>query len=132
MTKPKQPFAYLPRDVVESQAYVSLRARSAILLSLIAARYNGYNNGDLAITYNEMQARWGWRRAAVSRSLFELIEHGLIVRTRAGGRNLCSLYALGWLPVKDKRVIAKLHKTGGEAPQSLTNGWQKWHLRCVS
>ena len=108
MAKPKEKFAFLPQAVVESPAYASLRTRAAILLSLIAVRYSGHNNGDLSLTYNEMHVRWGWARDTTARAYAELQEHGLLVQTRKGGRNRCSLYALAWLPVSDAKVIEKL------------------------
>ncbi len=132
MARPKEKFAYLPQAVVESAAYASLRTRAAVLLSLIAARYNGHNNGDLSLTYNEMHDRWGWARDTTARAYAELQEHGLLVQTRKGGQNRCSLYALGWLPVSNAKVIEKLDRTGGVSPTKATNHWRSWPLKCVS
>ena len=60
------------------------------MLSLIAAKFLGTNNGDLAVTYNEMQAK-GWARDTTARAFKELLTHGLLILTRQGGKNRCHL-----------------------------------------
>ena len=111
---------------------MSLGARAATLLALVATRYHGHNNGDLSVTYTELHERWGWARDTTARAFAQLRDHRLLVLTRQGGRNRCSLYALGWLPVSDAKVIEKLDKTGGESQTKLTNSWRTWPLKCVS
>lgn len=132
MGKARERFAYLPQAVLESAAYTALRTRSPILLSLVAARYTGRNNGDLVLTYSEMYQSWRWARDTTARAYAELRDHGLLVQTRKGGRNRCSLYALAWLPIDEPKVIAKIMKTGGELPGKNTGNWREWsNLKCV-
>lgn len=118
MAKSGEKFAYIPKSVVDSDAYLGLRTRAPILLSVVAAKYTGSNNGDLAVTYNEMLSR-GWARDTTARAFSELLDKGLLFLTRKGGRNRCSLYALSWLPVSDPAVIKKLNLTGGIVPTNI-------------
>ena len=62
----------------------------------VSASYSGFNNGDLAVTLTVMEP-FGWKgNDQLRKALSELMHYGFLVKTRQGGRNLCSLCALGW------------------------------------
>jgi len=90
-------FAGTPKRVIESSAYKSLRGNSAKLLTILTHHYNGYNNGDLAITHAIMK-EWLNKNTMYS-ARDELYEKGFII----GGavKKLPNLYAITWQPVND-------------------------------
>ena len=74
---------------------------AAHLLDNLAAQFNGKNNGDLSAAPKVM-ALFGWNsNSAIVKSLNELIALGFIEKTRQGGRNKCSLYAITWQAIDD-------------------------------
>ena len=102
---PKGGFAGIPRYVVETKAYKSLKYSSQSLLLLISHQYNGKNNGDLSASYSLYKDYF-----KSSQTLFnardELERKGFIAVNSYGGMSygghkLPTLYALTWLPVDD-------------------------------
>src|SRR6056297_1966693 len=96
-------FAAIPHAVLDSNAFLSLTSAAVKLLLDVLRQFDGKNNGNLSITYTQMQQR-GWRSTStLSRAKDQLIEHGLIEKTRQGGlsqgRRTCSLFAITWLPI---------------------------------
>lgn len=89
-----------------SEDYRSLHHATARVLTALVCQYTGANNGDLCATLNEM-ARHGINSSdTLNRALRELLDRGLIVKTRSGhagveGQRLCTLYALSWLRVDE-------------------------------
>lgn len=74
-----KPFIGLPAAVLYSPAYTSLSPPARALLLEILARFNGYNNGEIAISQRELAARLStsnYRR--ISQATGELLQHGLI------------------------------------------------------
>jgi DNA-binding PadR family transcriptional regulator len=54
------------------------------------------NNGDLTAAWRTMRVK-GWAsKATLYKALRELDATGFIIKTRQGGRRLCSLYAVTW------------------------------------
>lgn len=93
----------LPHAVMESPNYRALSAHAVKLLLDLGLQFRGANNGDLAAAWKLMQAR-GWRsRDTLGRALAELLHFGLIEKTRQGGLNQCSLFALTWLAIDECR-----------------------------
>jgi hypothetical protein len=96
-------FLRLPHAVMESPNYLALSAHAVKLLLDLGLQFRGANNGDLSAAWKLMQAR-GWRsRDTLGRALAELLHFGLIEKTRQGGLNQCSLFALTWLAVDECR-----------------------------
>lgn len=100
-------FLALPHAVMDSPAFRGLSAHALKLLIDLAAQYRGANNGDLSAAWAVMRER-GWKsRDTLAKALRELLEAGLIERTREGGRpgkggnRVCALYALTWLAIDD-------------------------------
>lgn len=90
-----------PRAVADSDAYRSASAPAVKLLNDLCFQFRGNNNGDLSAAWRVMAPR-GWKsRDTLTRALRELLELGLIEKTRQGGKHLCSLYALTWLPIDE-------------------------------
>ena len=93
----------LPHAVMESANYRALSPHARMLLNDLGLQFRGANNGDLSAAWKIMQPR-GWRsRDTLGRALAELLHYGLIEKTRQGGLNHCSLYALTWLAIDECR-----------------------------
>jgi len=98
-------FLALPTVVMNNQDFRILSGSGLKTLVMVAAQYNGFNNGDLSAPFSRAKD-WGIRsQQTLSKSLKELIERRLLVRTREGrfmnpGRK-CALYALTWHPVDE-------------------------------
>lgn len=120
-------FAAFPHDVLNSAAYVDLRPHAVKLLLDVAAQFRGSNNGDLSAAWGIMRTR-GWRsHDTLGRACIELQDHGLIVKTRQGGRGRCSLYALTWKPIDDCK--GKLDVT---PTRVASNDWKEWREKIAA
>lgn len=94
-------FLKLPDKVTDHLAYISLSASTKGFLPEIVRQYKGKNNGDLSATLKLLKPR-GWNsNKQITKCLSELIEHGLIVKTRQGGRHKCNLFAIAWEPIDE-------------------------------
>lgn len=92
-------FFALPHGVMDASSFRMLSGSAAKLLLDLCRQFRGANNGDLSAAWNIMRLR-GWRsRDTLARALRELLEAGLIERTRQGGLHRCSLFALTWLAI---------------------------------
>lgn len=90
-----------PRTVAESAAYRYASAHGIKLLNDLCFQFRGSNNGDLSAAWGIMKAH-GWKsRDTLHKALRELLELGLIEKTRQGGKHVCSLYALTWLAIDE-------------------------------
>ena len=86
---------------LQSRACAALSPHAAkLLLDLLALLGpNATKNGDLCITPKVMQVR-GWSgRATLQATVTELEKHGLIVKTKQGGRLDCCLFAVTLYPL---------------------------------
>ena len=94
-----RPFVLFYTDMLQQPNFCRLSSRATKVLMNVAASYTGHNNGDLAVTLKVM-ALSGWTsNDQLRKALAELLHYGFLVKTRQGGRNQCSLYALGWHPI---------------------------------
>lgn len=94
-------FLALPGAMLNSPNFVTLSSKSVKLLIDIANQFSGENNGDLQAAWVCMEKR-GWKsRDTLNVALHELLHYGFIEKTRQGGLNACSLYALTWLPIDE-------------------------------
>lgn len=94
-------FFKLPHAVMDSPSYRSLSGSAVKLLNDLGRQYRGHNNGDLSAAWKVLRMR-GWKsRDTITRALAELLELGLIEKTRQGGLHLCSLYALTWQAIDE-------------------------------
>ena len=83
--KNKGRFAGIPVAVVDSEAYKSLGGNSAKLLTILARKYNSYNNGNLSITQSII-SEWMTKNTMYS-ARDELYKKGFIVINAFGGRS---------------------------------------------
>lgn len=94
-------FFALPHAVMNSPNYRALSAQAVKLLNDLGGQFRGSNNGDLGSAWKVMQPR-GWKsRDTLGRALAELLHFGMIEKTRQGGLNCCSLYALTWWAIDE-------------------------------
>lgn len=93
------PFLALPRELIDHPAFLRLSAYAKALLIDLGAQYRGDNNGDLCAAWKLMKPR-GWRsEATLHKAKQELLNADFIFEARKGRRpNVCSLFALTWLP----------------------------------
>lgn len=137
-------FFGIPHNVLRSPNYPSLSAHSVKLLVDMGGQYRGANNGDLSAAWRILHPL-GWKsRDTLTRALAELLHFGFIEKTRQGGLNRCSLYALTWKPIDEcggkldvpaTRVPSGLWKEPKPAmPQKIANtvGVSSRHGRRVS
>lgn len=111
-------FLALPHVWLDSPEFRALSARATKALLGLAAQYRGANNGTLALPRGRHQV-FGWGRAhgSVDRALKELEASGFVVKTRQGGKNMPSLYAVTWWPVD--RCDGRHDHPAGAAPLHL-------------
>lgn len=99
-------FITIPCRVLESQNYRQLSAKGTRLLldmcsQLRFKRGGEANNGDLSATLSTLRG-YGWNsNECLRHAISELLHYGLIQKTRQGGRNRCSLYAVTWLAIDE-------------------------------
>ena len=112
-------FAAIPHHILNSAEYAALSAQAVKLMLDLLAQYRGANNGDLTAAWRVMEKR-GWRsRDTLGRALQELLKAGFIEKTRQGGRNRCSLFAVSWKAIDECK--GKLDVPPTRAP---SNSWR--------
>ena len=95
----------LPHVVTNHPDYISLAPRAIKALIDVGRQYNGYNNGNLALTWKMAQGRGWTSHDQFNKAMNELIDKDIIFKTRQGGRNRCNLFALSWHPIDDCKGI---------------------------
>lgn len=117
------PFLNIPKEVLRSEAYLSLGGWQVKLLVDIASQFNGKNNGDLTAAWTLMKER-GWNsQGTLNKALKDLREAGLIQETRSGGRHRCTLYAVTWRGIDECK--GKLDVPSKAAPSNLFREFSK-------
>ena len=85
----REPFVRMGRDIIlKSDAWHSFHARSRDFYILLKSKYNGSNNGQLALYYSEICAKKITGLSShkgVSAAILELEQAGWIERTKIGG-----------------------------------------------
>ena len=104
-TSTSHPYAAIEHRVIDSPAYADLTYAARALLVPITRQLTKDNNGHLQATFSYMR-RFGFSENTLSRSVHELIAHGMIYRTRSGGyQQGAAQYAVTWLPIKDRKGL---------------------------
>ena len=112
-------FVAFPRHILRSREYYNLSAKAVKLLLDIFSQFNGKNNGDFCTVWPVMKKK-GWKsRDTLTKALRELDDRGFIEKTRQGGKNLCSLYAVSWLPIHECE-----NKLNVRATHTSSNLWR--------
>ena len=91
-------FDLVPHSVKLAPGYRALTGRPAIcLLHDLMMQYTGTNNGRIVACERALRPL-GWRsKGVIQRAVSDLVDHGLLIRTRQGSRpSKASLYALPW------------------------------------
>ncbi len=97
----KHPYAAIEHRVIDSPAYADLSFSARALLLILARQLTKDNNGRLQAAFTYVKGYGITSKRTLSRSLMELISHGMIYRTRTGGyQQGASQYAVTWLPIK--------------------------------
>ena len=99
--KARKPFFAIPRELLQSDVWASLRPRAVKLLCDLGEQYRGNNNGDLDMVWEKMNKKGWTSKDQLNKARIELLDKGLIEKTRQGGRNIASLYALTIHPIDD-------------------------------
>lgn len=109
-------FFQLPHAVMDSPNFGALSGSAVKLLTALGRQYCGTNNGDLSAAWRIMKPH-GWRsRDTLQRAQRELLEAGMIEKTRQGGLHKCNLFALTWRAVDDcggKLEVPSTHVASG-------------------
>lgn len=91
----------MPLEFLRSRACAELSTHGSKLLLDVLSMLgpNATRNGDISLTPKLMAVR-GWSgRSTLNAAVQELEGHGLLVRTRQGGRLDCTLFALTLFPI---------------------------------
>lgn len=96
-----RPFKMLYDDMLKSKAFRYLTGNELKVLMYLISKYNGSNNGNLEILFSDVKSEIALTKPTLSTAIKGLIEKGFIVRSREGGKNTCSLYALTCYPVDE-------------------------------
>ena len=115
--------AWLPCEVLQSQASIDLTLGARNVLVAVAAQYRGNNNGDLVVTRTVL-AQYGITSSdTIWRAETQLRQHRLLRRTRRGMkmRNTPSLYAITWRPID--KCNGKIGRLAGNV---AGNEWRQY------
>jgi DNA-binding HxlR family transcriptional regulator len=95
-------FAKLPLTVLGHEAVISLTHAQFRVLVLMAAQFNGYNNGALGLSKTQAEKQ-NITNKTLYKALRILEERGLIERTYPASRvpPRPTMYALTWTPLDD-------------------------------
>lgn len=94
-------FAGIPREVMDRQNYKNLSGSAVKVLMILSYQFKGHNNGDLCAAWSLMKKHGMKSRDTLSRAILDLIDSGMIDKTRQGGLHQCSLYAVTWHPIDE-------------------------------
>lgn len=110
-------FIPVPYDLAKSAAFRSLNGAAVKVLFELRWRYNGRNNGDLSLCYNDAANLLGLSKSTVARAFRELEAKGFIFKTAPGhwyGRK-----ATTWAVTTQKLDLPRPEI----APR---NDWKRW------
>lgn len=122
-------YALLPREVLESVAYLALTDWARTVLIALLAQFNGMNNGTLALPFSQartlgVSAQW---KLYAGLRLLEAVE--LILCTRRGrlegGTKLPSLYAVTWRGIDEPKEAVIFDAGIGPCPIP-SQRWARW------
>lgn len=113
----------LPHVVADSPAYLALNPFERAVLAEILRRFNGYNNGSIGVTYEEIgerlkglnQCRPNNRR--IARAVARLVDHGLIGEPEPHS----------WMERRSREYRLTFVSSGKAPPfRSATNDYLRW------
>jgi DNA-binding transcriptional regulator YhcF (GntR family) len=89
-------YVQLHHYMLDSPAYRGLTTQARAVYVEIAKRYNGVNNGRIALSVRDAEAACNIARNTASRAFRELIDAGFIEETRHGGLSRKTRIASEW------------------------------------
>jgi hypothetical protein len=92
-------FVRIEHRMLLHPAFGKLSSNACKALLFLASQYRGENNGDLTIAWRIAKDKGFRSNGSLRVSTLELVTAGFVIRTRQGGRNQCSLFALSWFPI---------------------------------
>lgn len=111
----------LPMVVLRSEAFCRISTHALKLLFDLLSQYSGKNNGDFSAAWTLMRPR-GWKsKDTLNKALHELTDSGWIMKTRQGGRNLTTLYAVTFFAIDECKGKLDVRATR-TPPGSWDNG----------
>ncbi len=95
-------FAKLPLTVLDQAAVITLSHATFRVLVLMAAQFNGYNNGALGLSKSQAASQ-NISNKTLYKALATLEEHGLVEQTYPASRvpPRPTMYALTWISIDD-------------------------------
>ena len=122
-------YALIPREVLESIAYLSLTDWARTVLVALLAQYNGANNGTLALPFSQAKLLGVSAQWKLYAGLRLLVAADLIVCTRQGrleaGTKLPSMYAVTWRGIDEPKDGVTYDAGRGPCPLP-SNAWARW------
>lgn len=82
--------------LLSTPAYQSLSPPARAVLVELMRRYNGFNNGRIALSVRDSGMACRISKNTAARALSELVRKGFVVQTRASGFNVKSRIAAEW------------------------------------
>ena len=110
---PDGQFAYLPYNLLKSDAWRCLSGNSMRVFFELYTRFMGANNGQLFIGMDRVAANLGISKSTVSSAFKELEEKGFIVKVKAG--KWVRGQAAEWRLTTQRAISAP-----------ATNDWKQW------
>lgn len=77
-------FVALPYNMLNSEAFLDLHPQSVRTFIELKKRYNGFNNGEISLSYLEVSKIAKCSKNTAGRRLKELESHGFIKKTKSG------------------------------------------------
>ena len=117
----------LKRFALGSDSFASLSAHATKLLFDFLALYNGFNNGDLQMTWKDAERRHWKSRDTLDKALKELLERGWIIKTRQGGLHRCNLFAVTLFNIDERldKSGASKYDPGIKPTAAPPGGWYR-------
>lgn len=105
-TSTKHPYAAIEHRVIDHPAYADLSFSARSLLILMTRQLTKNNNGRLQATFSYMNKYGFDSEHTICKCIKELISHGMIYRSRAGGyQQGAAQYAVTWLSITSKEGL---------------------------
>ena len=103
-------FFSLPYAVTKSPYFQNCKPLAWKLITTLFLQFNGKNNGDISCTLKLMK-EFGWNdKRQLALALSQALQSNLLIETRKGDRNKCSLFAFAWLRIHECLSVSGKHK----------------------
>lgn len=121
---------YIPNVVSNSAAWRAMSLPEFRLITIAASLFSpkDANNGYLALSFEYLKKHYGWAsEGSLVKARQALCEKGLLLLTRQGERtNIPGLYALTWLPIRDRAEGPRLDVAAYDYARSHRGAYVRW------